>query len=59
MQKGDIVTVYRDPVSRECPEGKAKLIKEINPNMGPAGLSYWRVRFLDDNLLTERVVGTP
>ena len=59
MEKGDIVTVYRDPVSRECPEGKAKLIKEINPDMGPGALSFWRVHFLDDNFITERVVGSP
>ena len=45
MERGDIVTIYEDPITETKPEGKARLIQKtdlINP-----GLEYWAVMFLD------------
>lgn len=57
MEKGDIVTVYSDPITQKNPEGEAKLLtllQEIKPNH----LAYWQVRFLSDNFICERQIST-
>lgn len=45
LEKGQIVTIYEDPITQKKPEGKAKLIKRhhIVDNM-----EYWQVEFLDE-----------
>lgn len=47
MIKNDIVMVYGKPITREDPEGEAKLIREYRPDNGD-GLSLWVVEFLDE-----------
>jgi len=50
MEKGQIVTVFQDPITEGVPEGKAKLIKIVD-DYGAAPdkeLEYWEVAFLDD-----------
>lgn len=48
MQRGDIVTIYQDPVTQKNPEGQARLTRLIAPDDGD-GMSRWVVRFLDDD----------
>lgn len=48
--KGQVVTVYEDPITQERPEGLAWLV-EPQPDLdGNAeyGLELWSVEFLDD-----------
>ena len=51
MRKGDTVTVYRHPISETDPEGKAKLVKPIDLEVGyyeGRVLQYWFVQFVTD-----------
>lgn len=48
MKEGDIVSVYRDPVSCEDLEGKAELVKRLRPFDPLDYIEYWSVRFLND-----------
>lgn len=43
MKKGDVVTIYKDPLTQAKPEGEAKLIRRISFGQGP--LEEWLVRF--------------
>ena len=57
MKRGDIVMIYDDPITKERPEGKARLMKRLNssdPNM-----QQWQVRFLSDRVITERFIFAP
>jgi hypothetical protein len=51
MKKGDIVTIYEDPITQEKPEGEAQLIVKENVS---DELQYWKVKFLDDGFVCER-----
>jgi len=46
MRKGQIVTVFEDPLTEKKPEGEAKLIEFSGTT--PMGLKEWMVQFLDD-----------
>jgi len=55
MRKGDIVQIYGDPITKQKPEGQAKLIKHIyygENNL--AKIERWKVKFLHDGYETER-----
>jgi hypothetical protein len=52
LQRGDTVTIYFDPITRENAEGEALLIKQYREDHGD-GLSLWVVRFWDDDLSGE------
>lgn len=46
MKRGDIVTIYEDPITCQKPEAKAKLVMkhfDMNDNC-----EYWTVKFIDD-----------
>lgn len=43
MNKGDIVTIYQDPVSQKKAEGKAKLLQLLLE--GEEDFEYWKVEF--------------
>lgn len=43
MKKGDIVTIYENPLTKEKPEGRAKLVKKICDDVD---MEYWQVQFL-------------
>lgn len=46
MRKGDVFTIYEDPITCTKPEGDAELVcKEDTYN---DGLESWLVRFLDE-----------
>lgn len=47
MQEGDKVQVYQNPVTRQNPEGEAKLVRLYRPDEGD-GLSMWWVEFDDE-----------
>ncbi len=53
MEKGQIVTIYEDPVTQTKIEGEAKLLGKIAEN---TNLEDWKVEFLDDGYRTERVI---
>jgi len=57
MERGQIVIVYEDPHTKEKEEGKAELLRVLDPDLGPGSLEYWEVKFLDDGFITGRVVG--
>ncbi len=44
LEKGMWVKIYEDPITGIKIEGKAKLIKEHQPDCGD-GISYWLVQF--------------
>jgi hypothetical protein len=49
MQKGDIVSVYQDPITRQKEEGRARLIKKDNKLYTNPGTEFWQVQFVDDS----------
>jgi len=51
LQKGMVVNIFHDPLTRRQIEGSAKLIREHRPDAGD-GLSMWEVEFYDDPLCT-------
>lgn len=55
MEKGQIVTIYEDPITRKKPEGNAKLLalEKDDPIM-----QYWRVRF-NNGFITSRWIRLP
>jgi len=53
MEKGQIITVYEDPITQTKIEGDAKLLGKIAEN---TDLEDWKVEFLDDGYRTERVI---
>ena len=46
MKKGQVVKIYRDPITQLELEGKARLIKQYRPDVGD-GLEMWDCRFSD------------
>ena len=62
MKKGDVVMVYSDPVTEQKPEGKAELLKFISDD-GQLdeewSLQTWKVKFLDDEMVTTRTIKVP
>ena len=55
-KKGDIVTIYQDPLTKAKPEGKAKLIKKLAGKDAEEGTEYWIVQFLSDSFKTGRSI---
>jgi len=50
MKKGDVVTVYEDPISQKKVEGKAKILKvHAKPH-------YYRVVFIDYGDIVDRFI---
>lgn len=44
MKKGDIVTIYQDPLTKQEVEGQARLVKFINDG---GEFECWKVKFLN------------
>ena len=62
MKKGDVVMIYEDPVTELKPEGKAELLKLISDDgllTQKSSLQTWKVRFLDDEMVTTRNINVP
>jgi len=62
MEKGDVVKIYEDPITKTKVEGNAKLLKLINKNIQGIqgiqnGLEYWKVKFLSDEFVGYRFIG--
>ena len=57
MRKGDVVKIYQDPLTKQQPEGEAKLIKRLGygENKLPK-VERWEVKFLSDGYITERTI---
>ncbi len=53
MKVGQVVTIFDDPITRQRPEGKARLQKKTSIK-GIEGLQYWFVKFMDDEMETTR-----
>jgi len=51
MNKGHLVMIYEDPITKKKPEGKARLIEKLGKTRGR---EYWRVRFLSDYFVADR-----
>ena len=59
LKPGKEIIVFEDPITEKKPEGKAILIRKIGLiGSGLEGwdLHSWRVRFLDDGMVTERTI---
>lgn len=54
-RKGDLVMIYQDPLTREKEEGQAVLLDRLLCDP-VCGADFWRVRFIEDGLITERFV---
>jgi hypothetical protein len=50
MNKGDIVTIYEDPLTEKKAEGKAKLIRPILSE-SDNDLEYWEVKFENGDIV--------
>ena len=49
LKRGEMVTIYQNPISCERPEGKAKLKRHISTdNCGAMVIERWVVRFPGD-----------
>jgi len=48
LKKGQIVTIYEDPLTQKKPEGKAKLLSCIGKPINQP-LERWWIQFLDDD----------
>lgn len=59
-KKGDIVTIYQDPITKRKVDGKAQLIRRIPYTGGEIGeernLEQWELIFLDDGMQTVRLI---
>lgn len=56
MKKGEIVTIYHDPLTRTKPEGQAELLTKVSENKN-LKREFWEVRFLSDGIVCTRMVG--
>lgn len=56
MERGDVVTVYEDPITKKKEEGEAKLIERLGDTEYNAGNELWIVKFLSDGFICERLV---
>jgi hypothetical protein len=48
LRKGQVITIYEDPLTETKPEGKAQLISPIDQSV-PDAMERWLVQFLDDD----------
>jgi hypothetical protein len=48
MKRGDVVTIYEDPFTRQKVEGEAKLVRSLNI-MSDEKLELWEVHFTGDS----------
>lgn len=55
MKTGQIVEIYNDPITRQKPQGKAKLLIKLIDTHND-WLKYWRVKFLSDNFIADRFI---
>lgn len=55
MKKGDIVTIYEDPITEKIPEGKAVLLRPVNSD---EDLEWWEVRFKGEDDTYYRFIKT-
>ena len=53
MRKGQIITIYEDPLTERKPEGEARLLRKIAEN---DEFEDWEVEFLDNGYVTGRVI---
>lgn len=51
-----VVMIYEDRLTKLKPEGKAKLLKRIPSNRDDEFSEYWKVKFISDGFITERMV---
>ena len=56
MEKGKIVMVYEDPITKKVPEGEAKLIQPLGSEADAFQAEYWQVEFLANNFIASRWV---
>ena len=56
MEKGDIVKIYHDPITRLDLDGAAELLKQI-PFPHP-GFEQWKVRYVADGMVTYKLIAT-
>ena len=52
MKKGDIVMIYEDPITKQKPEGKARLLELLFDVAFEQ--EFWRVIFLKDHFVADR-----
>jgi hypothetical protein len=59
MKRGEVITIYKDPITRKKVEGEAKLVRRLNI-MSDENLELWEVHFTGDSPghYVERVVFT-
>jgi len=54
-KRGDVVTIYEDPVTRHVVEGQAELIRQVWDRRD-GKLEYWTVRFQSDGFVGDRFI---
>jgi len=54
MKQGQVVMIYKDPITRKQREGKAKLLAQVQ--VLDDGLETWKVSFIKDGFVTTREV---
>jgi hypothetical protein len=56
MKIGQTVIVYQKPLTKEQTEGKAKLLQRIPDKRDSEKVENWKVKFLSDEFICERLV---
>ena len=57
MRKGDVVKIYHDPLTKQDPEGQAKLLWRKDEVRRKADrFERWEVKFLSDGYIAERTI---
>ena len=56
MRKGDIVKIYQDPRTKECPLGLAQLLQRKSERGKKERFQTWEVKFLSDGYISERLI---
>ena len=54
MKKGDVVSIYEQPLTETKYEGEARLVSFIQ--VLNTGVELWRVKFIDDDQVVSRAV---
>lgn len=49
MKRGDVVTIYNDPITRKKVEGEARLVRQLSNTMSDDNLERWEVHFTGDS----------
>ena len=57
LKKGDVVTIFCDPITKTDPEGEAKLQKMLAGAKFEGDPESWEVKFLTDGFVCQRLVG--